>query len=147
MKKVIIIGVVFVLLVIVGCGYTDVINPKKLVPDKCLVEPPIGVCYEYIMDSDKDYVKILLRNGGFAVDVQSITAQVGSTGCDSIPVVEGETGLNFRWYNEEIIEITWSGCDRLVAGEKGKFTFDIEFIEEGKTYAHIYSGEITSTIE
>ncbi|MFC1697660.1 hypothetical protein ACFL1H_04980 [Nanoarchaeota archaeon] len=132
-------AILVVIGIIAALAYFGVLSPGKLIPDKCIAEPPIGVCHEYQVAENE--ITIILRNSGTSVDVDSVSI-TGSSTCTTIV----EDLADDRWDNNELMELTLTGCTYGL-GEKAQVTFDIGYTEVGKTLPHIYSGELSGTVE
>src|SRR3989344_7673716 len=107
---------ILVVLVVIGAlAYFGVLSPKKLLPDKCLFGPGIGVCKDYQLTTSG--VTLVLTNGfGEKITITDISVKTAGSPTElcalntqTIAILPGASNL--------ATEIAVTGCT-LTEGDK-----------------------------
>jgi hypothetical protein len=143
-----------VILIMVGAlAYFGILNPAKILPDRCNFGTEIG-CEDYSIDittgDDNDDFRIKLKNNvgePIVVDTYTITTEDGTA---FTCVTEPSTGTN--WGRAEVLSLDWLDCDLdqtggFTEGNKAKvlIVIDYHLAKSTATYARQVSGEVYVT--
>lgn len=135
---------ILVVLVVIGAlAYFGVLNPKNLLPDKCLFGPGIGTCTDFQLTATSG-VKLVLTNGfGEKITVDTISVKkagvdtVICTGTPALPILPGSVST----------AMTATCSPVLVAGEKVNLDVDITYKKGDGTLPHTISGQVSATVQ
>jgi len=132
-----------VILVMIGAlAYFGVLNPSKVLPNKCIVEAGFS-CKEYQILNNQ--VDIILANGkgsGFTIKRVNATSDAGDISGTCTPAVDIVVPVDS--------EFTIS-CDGAAftdsVGEKIKVNFEIDYIMAKGTYTQTFRGEVYTEVQ
>jgi len=137
-----------VILVMIGAlAYFGILNPSKLLPDRCNFGSEIG-CDKNRMKidlSDTGPSMVLSNNFGTAVNIAGIRVINSNTGV----ACTGDTpATGTIWRSGETITLTGVVCGTLVTNEKIKFSIEVDYfsVSAGSTYTKTVFGEIYSAV-
>ena len=139
-----------VILIMIGAlAYFGILNPSRLLPDRCSFGSEFECLDFQISDTDSSIRVRLKNNVGDAITIQTMTVTteaVTSLSCTGAPTITGVWGVG------EIRDFAFTSCDvaavGFVAGEKGKVSIAVNYyaVRSGASYAHVVNGEIFSTL-
>jgi len=140
-----------VILIMVGAlAYFGVLNPSKLLPDRCNFGSEIG-CVDFSMTGGSTgTVNLRLKNSvGEPIDVDSVTMEVeGGAAYCSAP-----GSLPIAWGAGDLKDLSWTACDAdsagFVAGDKAKVLVTISYhlLSRSSTlYSHEVAGDVFTTV-
>jgi len=136
-----------VILIMIGTlAYFGILNPSKLLPNRCNFGSEFQ-CLDYQIGSSG--FKLRIKNGvGEPIDVTAITLSAESSAaysCSTPPTIPISS-----WKSGEIKDLTWASCSGggLVAGEKAKVLITIRYntVSSGSTYGKDVKGEVFSSV-
>ena len=139
-----------VILIMIGTlAYFGILNPGKILPNRCNIGPEFECLDFQISATDSTFKLRLKNNAGEPIIVQSMT-------------LDSETATKFScstppanptsWKSGEILDLAWGGCNSLatgmVAGEKGKVLVKMRYyaVQSGSAYAKEVNAEVFSTV-
>ena len=144
-----------VILIMIGAlAYFGVLNPSKILPDRCNFGTEVG-CIDYqigfgITGATDGTMNLRLKNNlGEPLIVDALTIESESAEdyiCTVLP------GVGFTWTSNEIIDLAFTGCNSapvgFVKGDKGKVFVTIQYhlAKSSVTYTHEVAGEVVSTV-
>ena len=133
---------ILVVLVVIGAlAYFGVLNPAKLLPDKCTATAGF-TCSDFVMNAGGPTVK-LINGMGQSVTISSTTF-THSAGT-AITLTAPASGT--VWKSGEAITFVASGAT-FTPGDKGKGTLDIVYYTGGdSTFSHTLSVDISGTVQ
>lgn len=129
---------ILVVLVVIGAlAYFGVLNPSRLVPERCAIAIPFG-CSDQVLGTDGMLLSIS-NNGRNNIVVSSVTVSSPMLGapCTGAPV-----GSNVIPMGEKR-SIT-APCYTYSVNKKGSFTFDMTYTKLGSILQHIASGSFVA---
>ncbi|MFO8015743.1 MAG: hypothetical protein R6U32_01420 [Candidatus Woesearchaeota archaeon] len=134
---------ILVVLVVIGAlAYFGVLNPARLLPDKCTATPGI-TCEDYQISTGE--VKAKLSNGmGKAMKIDGVSFESTDAECtaDTSGIVD-ET-----WESGKEMTFTASCSESFTSGGKGKGTFTIKYYTgTNSDFTHEVSVEVASTVQ
>ncbi|MBU1975439.1 MAG: hypothetical protein KKG59_03470 [Nanoarchaeota archaeon] len=151
-----------VILVMIGAlSYFGVINPYKLLPDKCIFGTGIG-CGDFVAYVDEDagaggsqsVIRAQLTNGfGYAITVNSVTLECegfgsGGTACSCVAASKecGLTDPDATWkadsQREFIYDLESEGLE-LIESDRPKLVIIIDYKKGGSAYNKKVEGVIS----
>jgi len=130
-----------VILVMIGAlAYFGVLNPTKLLPERCTVTAGFQ-CEEFVIGVDGP--TLVLQNGlGSAINVKilNFTATSSLEDADNMTIDRGTVDVVVSADDTFTIVFTGMGLGDL-EGEKTRVSFEIEYVPVGKNLAKKISGE------
>ncbi len=145
---------ILVVLVVIGAlASMGIMNPQKIIPNKC--NTPVGMaCEDYVVTTNaEDNGTILLvltnsRGEGITFTYINATSDELNTNCEWIGPEKVRNGKRFMF---NITNSSTAKCKipSSYSGEIGKYAWglDIKWYSTSKEYTHTASGEILASIE
>ena len=147
---------IIILITIAALDYFGVLNPSRLLPDRCNFGSEITCDKNKLVVNnvlDNTLTMKLTNNFGTAVkitDTTTVTTDVTAAG-DCTAQINDAAINDYSWESGSIITLN-ADCDEgttLVEKEKIKFIIEISYYptSEGPTYTKIIFGEVFTTIQ
>ena len=137
-----------ILVMIAALAYFGILNPSKLLPDRCNFGTEIE-CMDYkITSGDAGSINLRLKNNvGETITTTEIIASTDKTAslCTASDVT--------NWPRGDVSDISFADCDFVnegqVKGDKGKVDIEITYyaVKSGVNYAHTVQGEAYTTLQ
>ena len=141
-------ALIIILVVIAAIAYIGDLNPKKIIPDRCVFSPEIE-CVAYALSSADNTLKLKLKNNlGGMITVTSF--ELSSEGSTSISCTNPSNPTN--WKVEDTIDLTFSNCNLeamgFTKGETAKLSVTINFypFKGGSSYRRSVQGELITKV-
>lgn len=144
-----------VILIMIGAlAYFGVLNPSRLLPDRCNFGPEMD-CQDFhiSLSPSPGIIKVKLKNNvGEAINIVSPDGLTISTEAAAELSCSGAPDTSGIWKTGARRDLTFSGCNLaavgFVAGEKAKVSIKLRYyaVRSGIDYAHDVSGEIFGTV-
>ena len=137
-----------ILVMIAALAYFGILNPSKLLPDRCNFGTEIE-CMDYqITSGSGGSIDLRLKNNvGETITTTEIAASTDKT--SSLCTASDVT----NWQRGNVSNLQFTSCDfdaeGMVAGDKGKVNVEITYyaVKSGATYAHTVQGEAYTTLQ
>lgn len=137
-----------ILVMIAALAYFGILNPSKLLPDRCSFGTEIE-CMDYkITSGATGSINLRLKNNvGETITTTEIKASTDKAA--SFCTVSNIA----NWQRGTVQDLTFSSCDfvseGMVKGDKGKVDIEITYysVKSGSTYAHTVQGEVYTTLQ
>ena len=136
-----------ILIMVSALAYFGVLNPSKLLPDRCNFGSEVS-CDKNRMKVDKidtGPTMALTNNFGTAVTIKTIRVINSNTGSGCAETTPADYT---DWSSGSSITLTATGCGTLIVNEKIKFSVEIDYyaIAAGEDYTKTIFGEIYSSV-
>ena len=136
-----------ILIMVSALAYFGVLNPSKLLPDRCNFGSEVS-CDKNRMKVDKSDTgptMALTNNFGTAVTIKTIRIINSNTGSGCTGTTPAD---DTDWPSGSSITLTATGCGTLIENEKIKFSVEIDYyaIAAGEDYTKTVFGEIYSSV-
>jgi hypothetical protein len=137
-----------ILIMVSALAYFGVLNPSKLLPDRCNFGSEVS-CDKNRMKVDKSDTgptMALTNNFGTAVKIVGIRVINSNTGIGCTgPITPAD---DTDWPSGSSITLTATGCGTLIENEKIKFSVEIDYyaVSATPTYTKTVFGEIYSSV-
>ena len=147
-------GFLVILIMIAALAYFGILNPSKLLPNRC----NFGVefqCLDHQISSTDGTFKLRMKNNiGEPIDITSVALSAEASTpytCTSLEVGGVPTVLPYaNWKSGEVLNFEWGGCSggALVSGEKGKVLITVRYntVSSGAGYIKESKGEVFSSV-
>ncbi len=136
-----------VILVMIGAlAYFGVLNPGKMTPNRCLVEPGFK-CNDFIINSTGFYVQLENKMGGAltGVTLSNISSDVGGSidigDCTSPAPNNEDVGADSKF------TVSCNTDLSSVVGDKLKIEFEVSYKEARGTYSKKFDGSVYGTVQ
>jgi len=151
-----------VILIMIGAlAYFGILNPSRLLPDRCNFGTEIG-CVDYSATyggGTAGVISLRLKNSvgeplviaDPATDIIATTESSTAVSCSG-RTLTGWTAGAFTWNSDAIVDLSLTGCNTaaigLTAGQKGKISFTVDYylLKSSATYTRQVAGEILTTV-
>jgi len=137
-----------ILVMIAALAYFGILNPSKLLPDRCSFGTEME-CMDYkITSGATGSINLRLKNNvGETITTTEIVVSTDKTAslCTASDIS--------NWQRGTVQDLTFSDCnfdgEGMVAGDKGKVDLEITYyaVKSGSTYAHTVQGEIYTALQ
>ena len=136
-----------ILIMVSALAYFGVLNPSKLLPDRCNFGSEVS-CDKNRMKVDKSDTgptMALTNNFGTAVTIKTIRIINSNTGSGCTGTTPAD---DTDWPSGSSITLTATGCGTLIENEKIKFSVEIDYyaVSATPTYTKTVFGEIYSSV-
>ena len=134
-------AILVVLIAIGALAYFGVLNPKRSLPDICIIAPGFS-CDDFILNVDGS-ATIIVRNG-IGKSLNNWTLSIGSvaaTSCD---------GINWNgsiWADGTQVNCVFTGLEAGVVGDLLGADLSLQYTERGSTLSHKDVGKFNSKYE
>ncbi len=137
---------IIILITIAALAYFGVLSPSKLLPDRCNFGSEVTCDKNRMIIQTSGPTLQLINNFGAAVKMNAVTIINADTGIACTGVTPATAT---DWLTGAPLTFTGTGCGTLLAGEKSKFTIEIDYysIAAGPVYTKTVYGEIYSTVK
>jgi len=137
-----------ILVMIAALAYFGILNPSKLLPDRCNFGTEIE-CMDYkITSGATGTIDLRLKNNvGETITTTEIAASTDKTA--SLCTASSIT----NWQRGNVSNLQFTSCnfesEGMVKGDKGKVDIEITYyaVKSGATYAHTVKGDIYTTLQ
>lgn len=150
-----------VILTMIGAlAYFGVLNPKKFVPDTCTFGAAF-ICDDHVINTNSVIVK--LKNNVESINITGITLTNTETGteynADDFTVLTTSSGCRTGTASMvcsagSVMQLSFTtastdGTPSFTAGEKLKFTVDIDYFQtkSGSTFGKSTGGDLVGTVQ
>lgn len=142
-----------ILIMISALAYFGILNPQKLLPDRCTFGTEFE-CQDYLLDASNGKMLLRLKNNvGEVINISDIEVSSETKtkfACTSMP---NSTVLS----SGDVKDFEFGGADGdcgyntagMIKGDKGKILITLTYftIKSGEDYKHDVHGEIYSTLK
>ena len=143
-----------ILIMIAALAYFGILNPSKLLPNRCTFGVEFQCIDHQISASDGTFKLRMKNNIGEPIDISAVSLSTETTTpytCTTLEVGGVPTVLPYpNWKSGEVLNFIWSGCSggALFAGEKGKVLITMRYntVASGVGYTKESKGEVFSSI-
>ena len=144
-------AILMILILIAAISYFGVLNPKKLIPDRCTFSPEIEcIAHSVTVTSGDSTLRLRLKNNiGELITVSSIgLSSEGSTGISCLTPPPNPT----NWKFTESVDLEFADCNFVTAGfpegETIKLFISIDFypVTPGTDYVRSVQGELLTKV-
>lgn len=138
-----------VILIMIGAlAYFGVLDPSKLLPQRCMFSPEIQCLEQQILANDgtnHGYLAFRVRNnvGQMASFTFNATDIATNEGCTSVSVTDN--GANIK--AGRIMQVNCTFPSTLPAGDRRKFEITVNYMKSGGSYSTPVKGEIYGEIQ
>ncbi len=139
-----------IIIMISALAYFGILDPSKLLPDRCNFGTEIG-CADHLLDASGDNFRLRLKNNvGEIITVSGIS--LSSQTATSFTCSSFDSGNPSNWKSGNIEDLSWSGCTWSSAGfepgSKAKIEVKITYnkVKSGASYPHDVHGEVLATV-
>ena len=133
-------AILVVLIAIGALAYFGVLNPKRSLPDTCIIAPGFS-CDDFIMNTDGTST-VIIRNG-FGKTLNNVTVTL-----DSIAGACAGVGWNStNWADGTQLNCKFTGLDTGVVGDVFSAELVLQYIERGSTLTHKETGKFNAKYE
>lgn len=141
-----------VVLVMIGAlAYFGVLDPSKLLPEKCVFGAGIG-CTDYTANIASKEIKAQMINGfGYSITVNTVTVDITGIGGSITQCNSGTSGGSSNWCGLATGGTNWKADEQrefilsvsaLAPGDRPKVTVDINYTKSGGQYPKQVTGTI-----
>ncbi|MAE42212.1 hypothetical protein CMO93_00445 [Candidatus Woesearchaeota archaeon] len=153
-----------IILIMIGAlAYFGILNPSKILPDRCTFGTEIS-CVDYrITAPGTDTFSLRLKNSiGEPIIIPAIVASGITLSSESatayactLSTIDGSTpdeGADYTWNTADVVDFAFTDCTPsaagFVQGDKGKvlITINYHLAKSSATYKREVSGEVFATI-
>jgi len=142
-----------IILIMIGAlAYFGILNPDRILPERCNFPATIG-CIDYLIDSGAaDSLTLRLKNSvGEVIDVTSLTAR--SEGATSVTCVAADLTPLVGWSTGGVTDIELGTCFFTAAGfrpgNKEKLIVELTYntVRSGPSFPHDVEGEVYASVQ
>ena len=141
-------ALIMILILIAAISYFGILNPKKIIPDKCVFGPEIE-CISYGLTYADKTLKLRLKNNvGEMITVSSF--ELTSEDSTGLSCTNPANPANWRF--TDLKDLTFTDCDMdaagAIKGETAKLFLTVNFypVKGGSGYLRNVQGEIITKV-
>lgn len=142
---------ILVVLVVIGAlAYFGVLDPQRLLPERCTIQTGV-TCRNWVVSASNNKIMIEVLNGmGRNIEIDGSSSLIGASG-NPVRSCNTTRGYNITTGSSE--DVVFDNCDPATFTEDtvSKYRWEIRLVwwyaDAGSDYAKTYSGELFAAIQ